>query len=55
MLEILERIVAGEGREGDIEELEELADMIEKHSSLRSWKECAKTGNQHDPGIPGRI
>ena len=29
MLEILERIVAGEGREGDIEELEELADMIE--------------------------
>ena len=29
MLEILERIVAGEGREGDIEELKELADMIE--------------------------
>ena len=54
MLEILERIVAGEGREGDIEELEELADMIDKHSSLRSWKECAKTGNQHDSEHSGK-
>ena len=33
MLEVLERIVAGDGREGDIELLEDLADMIE-HTAL---------------------
>ena len=33
MLEVLERIVAGNGREGDIELLEDLADMIE-HTAL---------------------
>ena len=32
MLEILERIVNGHGREGDIEMLEEIADMVSKTS-----------------------
>ena len=32
LLEILEKICAGEGEEGDIEELEELSDQIRKNS-----------------------
>ena len=42
MLEILERIVAGEGREGDIEELEELADMIENTALCGLGKSAPK-------------
>ena len=42
MLEILERIVAGEGREGDIEELEELADMIENTALCGLGKRAPK-------------
>ena len=41
MLEILERIVAREGREGDIEELEELADMIENTALCGLGKSAA--------------
>ena len=41
-LEILERIVAGEGREGDIEELEELADMIENTALCGLGKSAPK-------------
>jgi len=42
MLEILERIVAGEGREGDIEELKELADMIENTALCGLGKSAPK-------------
>ena len=42
MLEILERIVAGDGREGDIEELEELADMIENTALCGLGKSAPK-------------
>ena len=42
-------------KKGDIEELEELADMIENTALCGLGKSAPKTGNQHDSGIPGRI
>ena len=42
MLEILERIVAGEGREDDIDKLEELADMIENTALCGLGKSAPK-------------
>ena len=44
MLEILERIVAGNGEMSDLDELEELADMSDKYCLMWSWKECTKAG-----------
>ena len=54
MLEILERIVAGNGEMSDLDELEELADMIE-NCPMWSWEECTKAGCKYDPCIPKRI
>ena len=42
MLEILERIVNGQGRAGDIEQLEELADMIENTALCGLGKSAPK-------------
>ena len=47
MLEILERIVAGNGKPSDMDELRELADMIESTAHLRTWKERTETGYQY--------
>ena len=55
MLEILERIVAGNGEMSDLDELEELADMIENTALMWSGKECTKAGCQYDSCIPKRI
>ena len=52
MLEILERIVAGNGKMSDLDELEELADMIEKYCPLRTGKERAKAGHQYHSCVP---
>ena len=43
MLEILERITNGEGRDGDIELLEELAVKIKDGSTVRSGTDCAQS------------
>lgn len=51
MLEILERIVAGNGKMSDLDELEELADMIEI-LPLRTGKERAKAGHQYHSCVP---
>lgn len=42
MLEILDRIVGGKGRDGDIEQLEELADMIENTALCGLGKSAPK-------------
>ena len=46
MLEILEKIVAGNGEMSDLDELEELAKMVQS-SSLRTWKECTSSCPQY--------
>ncbi len=43
MLEILERITEGEGRDGDIELLEELAGKDQGRLNVRSRTDCAKS------------
>ncbi len=55
MLEILERIVAGNGEMSDLDELEELADMIENTALCGLGEECTKAGCKYDPCIPKRI
>ena len=47
MLEILERITNGEGRDGDIEKLEELAAKIKDGSTVRTWTDCSEPGSYH--------
>lgn len=55
MLEILERIVAGNGEMSDLDELEELADMIENTALCGLGKKCTKAGCKYDSCIPKRI
>ncbi len=52
MLTILDRIAAGEGREGDIELLEELSEFMEHGFALRAGQKRAQSGAQHDPLLP---
>ena len=47
MLEILERICAGEGEEGDIEHLEKLARRHQAHEPLRPRPDGAQPGAHH--------
>ena len=53
MLEILERIVAGNGKLEDLDLLEELATMITEYSSLRSRKECGSACCEYIEIVPG--
>ncbi len=55
MLEILERIVAGKGQEGDIERLEELGAMIKEGALCGLGKTCPKPGSFHHQVLPRRI
>ena len=47
MLEILERIVAGNGKMSDLDELEELAKYGSEHGSVRTWQECTSSCYQY--------
>ena len=52
MLDILQRICAGEGREGDIEALERLARERQAVLALRAGPDRAEPGAHHDPVFP---
>ncbi len=53
MLEILERIVDGKGEMSDLDELEELAHMVQSMALCRSWKECTASGHQYIKPVQG--
>lgn len=55
MLEIMERIVHGEGKMSDLDELRELADMIENTALCGLGKGAPKPGHQRSERIPGGI
>ncbi len=55
MLEILTRICNGEGKEGDIELLEKLADIIKDSVPVRAGPDRAQPGAFHHPVFPGRV
>lgn len=55
MLEILERIVAGNGELSDLDELEELADMIENTALCGLGKSAPKPDYQYHSCVPQGI
>ena len=55
MLEILERIVAGQGTMEDLDTLRDLADMIENTALCGLGKSAAQAGHQHPQRLPGRV
>ena len=55
MLEILERITAGEGEDGDIERLQKLAAHDQAHQPLRPRPDGPQPGAHHHPLLPRRV
>lgn len=55
MLEILERITNGEGRDGDIELLEELGKQGAGRRNVRSGTDCPESGTDHAEIFPQRV
>ena len=53
MLEILERIVAGHGNQGDIDLLVELAETISATALCGLGKTAASAGGEHHQVLPG--
>ena len=51
MLEMLERITGGKGKEGDVEKLLRLADTVQK-ASLCGLGQAAQSRHQHDQAFP---
>ena len=52
MIEILQRICRGEGREGDIELLEDLAQKIKDTALCASGPNRAQSNTEHHPLLP---
>ncbi len=55
MLETLDRIMAGDGREGDIELLEELSPLHHRRHALRARRHGAQPGAHHHQVLPRRV
>ena len=55
MLAILERIVAGEGRDGDIESAARACGHDFAHGALRPRQDRGPAGRQHDKELPRRV
>ena len=53
MLNILTRICSGEGKEGDIELLEEIGSMVQKFFSVRLGHGSPQPGTDHLAVFPG--
>lgn len=47
MLEILEKIVNGNGEASDLELLEDIADTVQNTEAVRTWKDSSKPYPEH--------
>ena len=55
MLEILERITAGKGEEGDLDKLQRLGDTMQAGLAVRPGPSGAQPGAQHHHAFPRRV